>query len=160
MNKQIIYHQSGTTISTDALLETLKLNEPEWSWYEPKPESLIGKDKKIPLCTLQKGLPDIDDGIEFSECMLFYPKAGITLIPKGGKYKYFYWSENSISEDKLITQKTKPEDAYLKSKKILKDQFGIENGCYPDLPKKLKIIQYHHNDHCIAWTITDTIEEK
>jgi len=159
MSEQTIFYQIGTTKSIDALLKHLKITNDSkcWSWYEPKPESLIGIGIKLPLCTLKKGKPDIEGAIQFSECMLFYPNAGITLVAKNqAQLDYFYWTENAIDNATGSMQTRKEtKDAYLRNKDILKDQFNIPKDCYPDLEeiKKLQMIKYYDDNQCIAWTI-------
>ena len=154
-----LYQQTGTN-TLENLIKTF--GKPNWHWYEPKPESLIGTDIKPPLQTLQKGEPEIPDGIECSEILLFYHNGSLTLVEQGNKqYRYFYCGQDETKGDKIAGNTCKNESkAYLRSIDNLLKQYGIRYSGDTQHPtedggKPIKLIEYHHHDQCIAWTIEE-----
>ena len=156
-----LYCRTGTVGSLSDIYALYNYRGECWSWYEPKPESLIEAKLEAPLSPLLKtGNPEISADVLFSELMLFYPGAGITVIPDGSEYKYFQWSETKQEgqgfEEIQGCQKNNKEKAILRNAQTLKKQFNIPSEEETDqTAPDLYIQQYYHNGQLIAWTVTE-----
>lgn len=159
--------------SLEALLASLvpgagNHEKPAFSWYEPRPESLIGTGVEPPLQTLRRGWPQIPDRVEYSELMLFYPQGGLTLCAVAGKWHYFYWSESPFDHGAaLACHKLSPrQPVYLRTQAVLEAQYGVHvdgSDLYPENDreaghKALWLIEYHKDGQRVAWTLNGGAE--
>jgi|GEM_PF-4399512 len=155
MNKEVtLKTESGTVADLTTLDEQIEAIDAQLYWFEPDIAACIGKT--LPLETLKKYHSDNWQKEPFKELMLFGNTAGMTLLKQDdGKYRYFYWQEDSNGNlGSIIKQDCK---TYLRDF----SQFGLdeeneEKKKYSELSKKLKITEYLHQNQRIAWTIADT----
>lgn len=147
----IYYKKASTAKTLEKIYTKCDFEKPEWSWYEPKPESLIGTEKKPPLETFTAGIPAIPEGVTFSELMLFGDNKGLTIVPDNVGFKYFYWQEKEGFEE-IKCQKLEKEKVYFKTEIQLEQQYGISKS---KPPSSLYITRYMQNNNCVAWTITE-----
>ncbi len=156
MNELTIYTVSEA-ISLDEIYS--KYGEPGWHWYEPRPESLIDSHDVKPLQTLNKGRPEVSQGVLFSEMMLFYPEGSVVLMPDDKNYRYFYCGEKDIENTNSGFEGYKEETpVYLRSVDNLNGQYGISysgDTLHPigENRGETMLVHYYHENQCIAWTI-------
>jgi len=146
MNKEVTLKTETDTISDLATLNgKIKAIDAHLYWFEPDIAACIGKT--LPLKTLKKCNNNDWQKEAFSELMLFGNAAGMTLLKQDdGKYRYFYWQEDSGGNlGSIIKQDCK---TYLRDF----SQFDL-NGKYDNLSKTLQITEYLHQNQRIAWTI-------
>lgn len=162
MNEVELFYQSGQTKQTyPELLSTLgiSLNNITGSWYEPQPNSLIGSghNSQTLMPLLRQGKPVLPANINYFELMLFFKQGGIVITPKADNWRYFCFSEQPFNSINLspLTCKRQSSSVLLRNAKILEDQFNLKlaDELKKTIPESLQLIQYYHENICIAWTL-------
>ena len=145
--------EAGTKNTLECLY---RLCEPKWSWYEPRPESLIETNTAPPLITFFRGKPDIPEGIEFSELLLFGEGEGLTAVPDDNGYRYFHWREDQNGTLETLECRKTADPAFLKPEAMLENQFGFTSEQIKQFPaiNTFTLIQYFdQSGNRVAWTI-------
>jgi len=143
------------------IMETL--GDINWSWYEPVPESLLDTEETAQTLhpILRKNFPDIKDGVQFSELMLFSDRAGLILVRDGEEtYRYSLWheiiAENPPADSVPVT--IHEDKTILRDAKNLHNLFRITTATSDE--DKLNLKQYRHRNKTVAWTIQSLPPEK
>lgn len=152
----IIYYQTGTETGSIAdVIATLKPSAPHWSWYDPRPGTLLKSN--IPLSTLhpllRPGNLHSTADIEIDEARLFWPTGSLHLLNTDSQEtRYFWWSEQQsdgfepleVDQRQSCTILLKDEKAFSRFGLIIPENFWRE---------RIEVIEYWQNSSLVAWTI-------
>lgn len=154
-----LYYRTGKESSPiPQVIEKLQPPTPNWSWYDPRPGTLLKANLKPqdlhPL--LRPGHPVFPRDIEVDEVRLFWADGALHLLDTGsGKTRLFWWrwSEEEVDgwEKHPDISPQMPYPVLLKDNKAFK-RFGLS---VPEIyqNRRLQIVEYWQKSALFAWTI-------